>query len=137
MLLRLIPIAFLAVGLAACAKVATTAATNGKLASLAGSEWGPEDGSDRFVQFKAKGEMSGFAGCNNFFGQYEQNGERLIVGPLASTKKACFGQDLMQKEQAFLEALQNAHHIEATYKSLVLKNADGDVITTLRRRDWD
>ncbi len=136
-MIQLLPLALVAVGLAACAKIATTAATDGKLSSLAGSEWGPADGSDLFVQFKAKGEMSGFAGCNNFFGQYELNGERLIVGPLASTKKACFDRSLMDKERAFLNSLQEAHHVDATYKTLVLKNANGDVITTLRRRDWD
>ena len=136
-MMQLIPIAAIALGLAACAKIATTAATDGKLSSLAGSEWGPIDGSDLFVQFKTKGEMSGFAGCNNFFGQYEQNGERLIVGPLAATRKACLDRPIMDKERAFMNALQDTHHIEATYKTLVLKNADGDVITTLRRRDWD
>ena len=50
--------------------------------------------------------IGGFGGCNNFGGKYELNGERLIVGPLAMTRKACMNG--MDDEQAFVGALQNA-----------------------------
>ncbi len=136
-MLQFIPVVIVALGLAACAKVASDIHNGSTLKSLAGSEWSPVGGMDQFVQFKSKGEMSGFSGCNNFFGQYEQNGEQLIIGPLASTKKACFDKDIMAREQSFLQALQNTHHVLATHKELVLKDRDGEVLVTLLRKDWD
>ena len=82
-------IAGIGLGLAACAKVASTPKVDRPLYDLAGSEWGFEGGSERFVQFRAKGELSGSGGCNNFFGTYDLNGTTLTIGPLASTKKMC------------------------------------------------
>jgi copper homeostasis protein (lipoprotein) len=47
--------------------------------------------------------VNGFAGCNNFFGQYRQEGENLAFSGLGSTMMACpVGMDT---EQAFLKAL--------------------------------
>ncbi len=39
----------------------------------------------RFEQDK----VSGFDGCNNFFGNYTREGNELTFGPLASTRMAC------------------------------------------------
>ncbi len=135
-MLQFIPVALAVVGIAACAKVASNAINNADLKTLAGSEWGPMDGSDRFVKFARKGELTGYGGCNQFFGQYEENGTRLIVGPLASTKKACMG-DAMASETAFLRAIQNAHQFSGTRLELNLLDADGETIATFKRRDWD
>jgi heat shock protein HslJ len=41
--------------------------------------------------FLGDGTMSGFAGCNTFRGTYELDADRLILGPLATTKMACQG----------------------------------------------
>ena len=136
-MIQLVPVAIAFLGLAACAKVVSDMKSGSTLTSLAGSEWGPGTGSEQFVQFSSKGELSGFGGCNNFFGTYEQNGEQLTIGPLASTKKACFGDGLMQSETEFLNQLQNTHHVQATHKELRLLNRHGEEITILRRRDWD
>ena len=45
----------------------------------------------------------GYAGCNAFMGSYRLDADRLAIGPLASTKKAC--SKGMDQEQDFLEAL--------------------------------
>ncbi|WP_298917808.1 META domain-containing protein [uncultured Algimonas sp.] len=122
--------------LAACQK-ALSHATSRPLASLAGTEWGPMDREgDRFVAFKADGEVVGSGGCNDFFGNFHQSGRVVTFGPLASTKKACPA-PLMQAERDFLDLLSRVRAAEATWKELTLFGEDGDVLAVMRRRDWD
>jgi heat shock protein HslJ len=133
----IIPLAIGAVVLAGCAKVASDMRKTRPLASLEGSEWGPVDPapSEQFVAFKSNGEIIGSGGCNQFFGQYTQDGETLTIGALASTKKFCV--DIMDAETAFLKNLQDTRRAEATHLQLKLYDADGTEILQLRRRDWD
>jgi hypothetical protein len=55
------------------------------------------------IEFKA-GKVSGFAGCNNFFGEYTTKGARLSFSALGSTRKAC-EKDVMDEESKFLNQL--------------------------------
>jgi len=124
------------VALTACQKAISQAA-NRPLASLAGTEWGPvDDRFDQFVAFKSDGDVIGSGGCNNFFGSFTQTGRLITFGPLASTKKAC-PRPLMTAEQEFLRLLENVRAVDATFKELTLYDADNQVLTRLRRRDWD
>ncbi len=134
--LRLIPLGIAALVLVACAKTVKSQTGETTLTNLAGSEWGIQGQDEPFVQFGAGGEINGSGGCNNFFGTYELNGERLIIGPLASTKKACMGPK-MDQEYKFLDALKNAHHVQATHKAMVVYAENGDTLLELIRRDWD
>jgi len=47
-------------------------------------------------------EARGFAGCNRFFGGYQQRAQTLEFGPLGSTRMAC---DQLDQETAFLSRL--------------------------------
>jgi heat shock protein HslJ len=107
------------------------------LASLAGSEWGPKTDAkpERFIRFE-EAEVAGHAGCNHFFGHYTFNGAAITIGPLASTRMAC-PTDVMEAVQAWLRMLESARTAEASGKELVLKDAAGAVIATLKRRDLD
>lgn len=107
------------------------------LASLAGSEWVPKTDAtpERFVQFK-EADVAGKAGCNRFFGRYAFDGAAIKIGPLASTRMACPA-EVMEAEQAWLLMLESARSAEASGKELVLKDAAGLVIATLKRRDLD
>lgn len=135
-LLRLLPLGLVLGAVVACAKIATSQADDKPLPNLAGSEWGLQGQDAPFVQFGANGEMTGNGGCNNFGGSYKLNGERLIIGPIMSTKKACMG-DVMQQETAFFQALQKAHRVAATRLKLVIYDADNNELLSLIRRDWD
>ena len=136
----------LTIGLAvACIKTAGTSPASPEtkqkptpkpMAQLAGSEWGFEGQSAPYIQFGAKGEMNGNGGCNRFGGSYELNGQRLIIGPIMSTKKACIGPK-MAEERAFFQALRNSHHIEATHRTLVIYDENSEELLSLVRRDWD
>jgi len=133
----ILPLALGALVLVGCAKVASDVRKARPLASLEGSEWGPLNTpvKDQFVAFKAGGEISGHGGCNQFFGQYTQEGQKLTIGALASTKKFCA--DVMQNETVFLQKLQDTRKIEATHVALRLYDAQGTQIMQLKRRDWD
>jgi len=48
------------------------------ITTLEGTEWGPENGIGQFVQFLSGGDLAGWAGCNSFFGTYEQNGNQRL-----------------------------------------------------------
>jgi heat shock protein HslJ len=135
-LLRPLPLFLAALALSACAKAVKQARAQTPLATLAGSEWGPEGAPDsrQFIAFKSAGEVMGHGGCNRFFGSYELEGKALRFGPLASTRMACAD---MKSEHAFMSALQSARAIDATHLRLTLLGENGEVILTLRRRDWD
>jgi len=133
----LIPLAIGTLVLVGCVKAVDEIRKTRPLASLEGSEWGPVEtlSVEQFVAFKSGGDIIGHGGCNQFFGQYTQDGEVLTIGALASTKKLC--PDIMGAETAFLKKLQNTRRAEATHISLKLYDAEGTELMQLRRRDWD
>ena len=105
--------------------------------NLAGSEWGfaGETGrTARFVQFRADGIVAGSSGCNRFTGAYDQKGDELTMGPLASTRMAC-PPPIMEREQQFLTMLGNVRYVEADDPKLTFKDGNGEVLAELVRRD--
>ncbi len=89
---------------------------------LAGSSWeatafnngnqaviGVLEGTTLTLEFDKEGNLSGSAGCNNFTGTYQLDGNQLTVGPLASTMMMCEDpQGVMEQEAQYLAALQSA-----------------------------
>ena len=104
--------------------------------SLAGSEWGLGDGDDRFVQFGADGRVSGHAGCNRFFTSYQQNGTKLKIAGIATTRKLCSAA-AMKREKEWLGLLKRVRAIELTHLKLVLYGSKRTRLATLKRRDFD
>ena len=133
----ILPFALGALVLVGCAKVASDVRKSRPLAALEGSEWGPVEATpaEQFVAFKSGGDIIGHGGCNQFFGQYTQEGKTLKIGALASTKKFCA--DVMDAETEFMRKLQDTRRAEATHLKLNLYDADGTQLMELRRRDWD
>ncbi len=57
--------------------------------------------------------VSGLAGCNNYNGGYEVDGENISFGPLATTRKFCSDPEgTMEQETEFLAALEGATRFE-------------------------
>lgn len=104
--------------------------------ALAGSEWGFGEADKRFIQFGGDGRVSGHAGCNRFFGSYEEGGGRLTIGQLGMTRMMCPPAD-MERERELTELLQNTRQFEATHRKLTLYSGSGKVLATLQRRDFD
>ena len=57
------------------------------------------------ITFDDEGKVYGDSGCNRFTGGYKVKGDRITIGPLASTMMFCEGK--MDAEAAFLNKLQN------------------------------
>jgi len=50
----------------------------------------------------AQKQVTGFAGCNNFFGSYELNGSSLKFGPVGSTRMACPDLQMSLETEVFI-----------------------------------
>ena len=137
-MIRILSIGLMTLGALAFAKIAKAQIADLKgqepLTNLEGTEWGPENGIGQFVQFLSDGDLAGWAGCNSFFGTYEQNGNQLKIGSMVMTKKAC---DNLGMEQAFISALENARAFEASFKEINILDENNQVGLSMRRRDWD
>jgi heat shock protein HslJ len=103
------------------------------ITSLAGTSWTVADAPRQFIDFRPQ-HISGNAGCNNFSGQYNQRGSAMSVGTLATTRMGC-KPETMAQEFKFLQSLEHSTAFEITEKQLTLKNAKGDVLMKLNRKD--
>lgn len=85
----------------------------------------PLSGTALSVTFK-DGRVEGFAGCNSFRASYTAEADRIVIGPLATTRMICKGNDVMQQERQFLSALESATNWGFMGKLLDLHRADGE-----------
>lgn len=74
----------------------------------------------------ANGTVSGSAGCNTFRGSYKLQGDRIAIGQLSTTRKACPGDGVMKQEANYVAALQNAATWKVERGLLTLFGADGN-----------
>jgi len=72
------------------------------------------------------GQMSGSAGCNNYFASYETDGSSLTLGPIGSTKMAC-DEARNQREMEFLATLDGVTGYNIAGDTLELVDAEGTV----------
>jgi putative lipoprotein len=91
-----------------------------------GNEAIPED-SGIFVSFAVDGGIKGRGGCNNFFGSLEQTESGIQIGPLGVTRMAC-PLPIMNRESAFLEALQKTRGFQTNDESMRLLDDEGSVL---------
>jgi heat shock protein HslJ len=90
------------------------------------------NGEQPFIFFdQAKRQVTGYAGCNRFFGGYEMNGGTLKFGPIAGTKRAC--PDLEEGlETEFFKTLDATRGWRIVEGSLQLLN-DGLVLARFQK----
>ncbi len=93
---------------------------------MLGNEAIPED-SGIFVSFAVDGGIKGRGGCNNFFGSLEQTESGIEIGPLGVTRMAC-PPPIMNRESAFLEALQKTRGFQTNDESMRLLDDEGSVL---------
>jgi len=81
---------------------------------LEGTEWAISGASvDQTIVFQADKNMFGFAGCNRFFGFYKQEGLKITIKSLGSTRKYC-GAALAKEETEFLARLKRVRSFTIT-----------------------
>ena len=101
--------------------------------TIVGSEELPAD-SGMFVQFAVDGSIKGNGGCNSFFGSLQKSGDGIVVGELGSSRMACPGK-IMDREMAFMQALQNAVVFETGDDRLQLIDDAGVLLADLVSED--
>jgi heat shock protein HslJ len=70
--------------------------------------------------------LSGSAGCNRYTAQLTVEGATVKIGPAATTRMFCAEPaGVMEQEQAYLAALEQAVGIEISRNTLKLNNAEG------------
>ena len=82
------------------------------------------------ITFAADGKVYGDAGCNRFTGGYTVKGDRMEIGPLASTMMYCEGK--MDAEQSLLKSLESVHSYSATTTTLKLMGGGSTLKFTKR-----
>ena len=70
------------------------------------------------------GTVSGSGGCNRFTGTYDEDGAKLSLGMLATTRMAC-AEDVMSAEAAYLSALESVSSWSAAGGELMLSDSSG------------
>lgn len=112
--------------------------TNDPAEALAASTWRPTsvgmerlpDNSGIYVNFSVDGKVSGFGGCNQFFGGYELSDDGLNIGSLGASRKYCM-EPVMSRELGFIEALQQAQRFSINAGKLELMGEGGDLLVEL------
>ncbi len=80
-----------------------------------------------FIHFsEGNNKLKGFAGCNNFFGRFELNGEQLKITQLASTRASCPD---MEAERYLLGVLENVSTYRISGNILTLYSRENPVAT--------
>lgn len=128
--------------LSGCCRVPPPAAGGSPPARLEGAVWrlqdlpGPQ--SAALAQLKRpvtvrleSGRLTGFAGCNNFTGSYQLDGDRVTIGPVASTQMAC-PEPGSSVENAFHAALAGTLRYVVDGDSLTATAASGATLRFTR-----
>lgn len=85
------------------------------------------------ASFGEDGQVSGSAGCNDYFGPYTADGSAISIGPLAATRKLCADEDVMAQETAYLAALETAATYKITADSMEMRTAEGAKVAGFSR----
>ena len=76
--------------------------------------------------FGADGSLTGFDGCNDYFGDYQIDGDSIAIGPLGTTRKACPDDEIAAMSVEYQAALANASTWAVTDTgSLELRDGEG------------
>ena len=101
--------------------------------TIVGTDDLPAD-SGMFVEFAVDGSIKGNGGCNSFFGSLQKTNDGIVVGELGSSRMAC-PEKIMEREVAFMQALQNAVVFETGNDRLQLIDNANVMIADLVKED--
>jgi heat shock protein HslJ len=127
--------------LAACASPASQSGGG----DLTGKVWAlteltgkpPLAGTGISAEFSADGRVSGSAGCNRYSGTYTISGKSITFSsPMASTMMMC-DQAVMDQENAYLKALQEAKTFAVKGDQLTLTGANNTALAVYKAQSQD
>lgn len=123
----------LAASLNACTEKSSPDGTTGTALSLENTHWKlialsslasgiPSLPKDAFLELK-DGKLSGFSGCNNYFGSFIVSGNTIHFAGVAMTKMYC--KEAMEVENGLAQSLNNADQFRINANHLeLLKNEE-------------
>ena len=122
------------------ASAALAMETNQTPATLPGSAWqvttfageAPLADHPITVEFDEEGNIAGNGSCNRFGGTCKIEGDKIEVGPLRSTRRAC-EPEIMQREHKFLALLGSVTSWEIDAGGTLVLRADGGEIRAERQ----
>ncbi|WP_039970157.1 META domain-containing protein [Vibrio halioticoli] len=85
------------------------------------------------LEIGEKMAANGTAGCNNFFGQSELDGNNFRIEQIGATMKMC-PDNIMLTEMLYLKSLTQWNKLTLTEKEIELKNPEHTLTFTLK--DW-
>jgi len=112
------------------------------LGSLRGTEWQLIDLAGKpvevsaWVGFRPDGAMAGQGGCNRLSARYVERSGAFLAGHVTATRKACPGA-MMRTEMNLIRVLEAARDVAGSMWTMGLFDADGRLLATFKRRDWD
>ena len=86
------------------------------------------------LEFPDDIRITGSAGCNHYFSDYELKGTTIAIGPAGRTEMYCTGPDVMEQESAYLALLNTASTVTTGNDRLTLQDAKGTTILTFTRQ---
>ncbi|RZU02776.1 META domain-containing protein [Rivibacter subsaxonicus] len=128
-----------ALAVAACSSTMGGKSAMLSLDKLKGTSWvasevdpGRSDGRKPTVVFGAKDapEVTGFGGCNNFFGGARMDGDKLKIGPLAQSMMMC-EDGAMKAERTMHQKLDATRGARMDGDKLLLVDEAGAVLLRL------
>lgn len=72
------------------------------------------------------GVVKGFGGCNSLRARYSVDGDRIAVGTVATTRRICPGEGVMQQEREFIAALTSTTRWAFSGAFLDMHRPDGE-----------
>ncbi|SMO55949.1 META domain-containing protein [Solitalea koreensis] len=110
--------------------------------TLANNHWELQDvkGVDIYLAFNIKHgifiefndstkKFNGYTGCNNFFGEYTVDGNKLHFSDMSTTRMAC---PQMKSENLYLQAISQVDNYRIDGKKLLLYKGE-EVLATYKR----
>jgi heat shock protein HslJ len=81
------------------------------------------------TSFRGQGDLHGYAGCNEFSGEYHINGSNLNITNISKGNKGCTGEDERNAvEGHFLNALEAVATFNQEADQLYLLDASGTIL---------
>lgn len=94
----------------------------------------PRQGSEITLSLALDGTLGGSDGCNHYRGGYTLDGDRLMIGPIATTRMACRGPAALAEQAAdYLTALGRARAHRIEHERLLLTTDDGATVARFER----
>ena len=86
------------------------------------------------ANFGEDGQLTGSAGCNDYFGPYETDGQQISMGPFGTGRMACSEPEgVMDQESQYLAALETADTYKLEGLQMNMRTADGTTVANFQR----